>query len=228
MQPIDHIGFDLLKLRVAEDGLCALTGFFGGLKEQHHLALVGTLLSEPLRQAAEDGGVTVVTAFVRNTLALRAVREVIRLGDMQSINVATDEDAFAGLCTFINSGQSESADFLYDLVGVGLFHPFVQNAVGQRFLAREFGMSVKDMAQFDEVLHGLKFATKLRKNALCFGFSLIFAPKFSESMQTVLYPLKFKPIFKDKIWGGRKIKEQLGMDYGPLPNCGEVWLLSGI
>ena len=46
--------------------------------------------------------------------------------------------------------------------------------------------------------------------------------------QTVLYPLKFKPIFKDKIWGGRKIKEVLGMDYGPLPNCGEVWLLSGL
>ena len=47
-------------------------------------------------------------------------------------------------------------------------------------------------------------------------------------MQTVLYPLKFKPIFKDKIWGGRKIKEVLGMDYGKLPNCGEVWLLSGL
>jgi mannose-6-phosphate isomerase len=46
--------------------------------------------------------------------------------------------------------------------------------------------------------------------------------------QNVLYPLKFKPIFKDKIWGGRKIKEQLGLDYGPLPNCGEVWLLSGL
>ena len=36
-------------------------------------------------------------------------------------------------------------------------------------------------------------------------------------MSTVLYPLKFKPIFKDKIWGGRKIKEVLGMDYGMLP-----------
>ena len=47
-------------------------------------------------------------------------------------------------------------------------------------------------------------------------------------MQTVLYPLKFKPIFKDKIWGGRKIKDILKMDYGKLPNCGEVWLLSGI
>ena len=47
-------------------------------------------------------------------------------------------------------------------------------------------------------------------------------------MSTVLYPLKFKPIFKDKIWGGRKIKEVLGMDYGPLPNCGEMWLLSGL
>ena len=47
-------------------------------------------------------------------------------------------------------------------------------------------------------------------------------------MQTLLYPLKFKPIFKDKIWGGRKIKEQLGLDFGSLPNCGEVWLLSGL
>ena len=47
-------------------------------------------------------------------------------------------------------------------------------------------------------------------------------------MQTVLYPLKFKPIFKDKIWGGRKIKDELGLDYGKLPNCGEVWLLSGL
>ncbi|PLW99863.1 MAG: mannose-6-phosphate isomerase [Marinilabiliales bacterium] len=43
----------------------------------------------------------------------------------------------------------------------------------------------------------------------------------------MLYPLKFKPIFKDKIWGGRKIKTLLGMDYGELPNCGEVWLVSG-
>ena len=47
-------------------------------------------------------------------------------------------------------------------------------------------------------------------------------------MANVLYPLKFKPIFKDKIWGGRKIKDIVGLDYGQLPNCGEVWLLSGL
>ena len=47
-------------------------------------------------------------------------------------------------------------------------------------------------------------------------------------MSTVLYPLKFKPIFKDKIWGGRKIKDVVGLDYGKLPNCGEAWLLSGV
>ena len=29
-----------------------------------------------------------------------------------------------------------------------------------------------------------------------------------------LYPLKFKPIFKDKIWGGQKVNTELGMDYG--------------
>jgi len=43
-----------------------------------------------------------------------------------------------------------------------------------------------------------------------------------------LYPLKFKPIFKDKIWGGDKIKSVMGMDYGLLPNCGEAWIVSGV
>ena len=47
-------------------------------------------------------------------------------------------------------------------------------------------------------------------------------------MANVLYPFKFKPIYKDKIWGGRKIKDILHQDFGPLPNCGEVWLLSGL
>jgi len=45
---------------------------------------------------------------------------------------------------------------------------------------------------------------------------------------TELYPLKFKPIFKDKIWGGQKIKTILGKDFSPLNNCGELWALSGV
>jgi mannose-6-phosphate isomerase len=43
-----------------------------------------------------------------------------------------------------------------------------------------------------------------------------------------LYPLRFKPIFKEKIWGGQNIKDFLGMNVGDLPNCGEVWLISGV
>lgn len=43
-----------------------------------------------------------------------------------------------------------------------------------------------------------------------------------------LYPLKFNPIFKDKLWGGQKINTVLGKDYGDLPNCGETWELSGV
>jgi mannose-6-phosphate isomerase len=45
---------------------------------------------------------------------------------------------------------------------------------------------------------------------------------------TDLHPLKFKTIFKDKIWGGEKIKTVLGKDFGDLPNCGETWEISGV
>ena len=43
-----------------------------------------------------------------------------------------------------------------------------------------------------------------------------------------LYPLKFKTIFKDKIWGGQKISTYLHKDFGSLPNCGETWEISGV
>lgn len=43
-----------------------------------------------------------------------------------------------------------------------------------------------------------------------------------------LYPLKFIPLYKDKIWGGNKIKTVLNKDFGDLPNCGESWELSGV
>ena len=49
----------------------------------------------------------------------------------------------------------------------------------------------------------------------------------------MLYPLTFTPLFKDKIWGGHKIKSILGKDFpdgpnGPLSNCGETWEISGV
>lgn len=44
---------------------------------------------------------------------------------------------------------------------------------------------------------------------------------------STLYPLKFEPIFRDKIWGGQKIKTILNQDFSDLPNCGELWALSG-
>lgn len=43
-----------------------------------------------------------------------------------------------------------------------------------------------------------------------------------------LYPFKFKTIFKDKIWGGEKIRNILKKDFAPLPNCGETWEISGV
>ena len=43
-----------------------------------------------------------------------------------------------------------------------------------------------------------------------------------------LYPLKFTPVFKEKIWGGQKVRTALGLDFAPLANCGEAWVLSGV
>lgn len=43
-----------------------------------------------------------------------------------------------------------------------------------------------------------------------------------------LYPLKFMPLFKDKIWGGNKVRDLLKVDYSPLERLGELWVLSAI
>lgn len=44
----------------------------------------------------------------------------------------------------------------------------------------------------------------------------------------MLYPLKFKDIFKEKVWGGNKLSSVFSKDYAPLPDCGEAWILSGL
>lgn len=46
-------------------------------------------------------------------------------------------------------------------------------------------------------------------------------------MNDKLYPLKFKPILKEKIWGGNKLATVLNKPQGNLQNIGESWELSG-
>ena len=43
-----------------------------------------------------------------------------------------------------------------------------------------------------------------------------------------LYPLKFKPILKEKIWGGEKLHHLLGKETGSMSKCGESWEISGV
>ncbi|MBQ0786541.1 MAG: class I mannose-6-phosphate isomerase [Oceanihabitans sp.] len=43
----------------------------------------------------------------------------------------------------------------------------------------------------------------------------------------LLYPIKFEPILKEKIWGGQKLKELLNKE-SDLPNIGESWEISGV
>lgn len=47
-------------------------------------------------------------------------------------------------------------------------------------------------------------------------------------MNNELYPLRFKTQYKEKIWGGEKIKTILQKDFSPLENCGETWEISGV
>lgn len=47
-------------------------------------------------------------------------------------------------------------------------------------------------------------------------------------MSDLLYPIKFRPIYKDKIWGGLKLKTQLHRNISPLFTCGESWEISGL
>jgi len=46
-------------------------------------------------------------------------------------------------------------------------------------------------------------------------------------MKTELYPIKFRPILKDKIWGGKKLKNLLNKN-SDLPNVGESWEISDV
>lgn len=43
-----------------------------------------------------------------------------------------------------------------------------------------------------------------------------------------LYPLKFKPIFHERIWGGNKVKSIFNKDFGNILNCGESWEISAV
>lgn len=47
-------------------------------------------------------------------------------------------------------------------------------------------------------------------------------------MEHSLYPLKFEPHYKERVWGGTRLKQIFGKDFSPLPNCGESWELSSV
>ncbi|MDR0874103.1 MAG: class I mannose-6-phosphate isomerase [Prevotellaceae bacterium] len=44
----------------------------------------------------------------------------------------------------------------------------------------------------------------------------------------MLYPLKFKSIGKERIWGGEKLKTLFNKDFSPLQDVGESWELSDV
>ncbi len=49
-----------------------------------------------------------------------------------------------------------------------------------------------------------------------------------EDTTITLYPLKFKPLFSEKPWGGNRIRNEFGYTGAPDASCGEAWLLSAV
>ncbi len=47
-------------------------------------------------------------------------------------------------------------------------------------------------------------------------------------MMNSLYPLKFKPSFKERLWGGKRLHTVLGKTACPMEKCGESWELSAV
>ena len=43
-----------------------------------------------------------------------------------------------------------------------------------------------------------------------------------------VYPLKFKPIYKKRIWGGQKLREFFGKDIPASEKIGESWELTDL
>jgi len=43
-----------------------------------------------------------------------------------------------------------------------------------------------------------------------------------------MYPLKFQPVYKQRIWGGQKLREFFGKDIPPLEKIGESWELTDL
>jgi len=74
---------------------------------------------------------------------------------------------------------------------------------------------------------GYKIAKRKLSNIILSASFLIFLAQNRYNMNS-LYPLKFEPILKDRIWGGNRISTELNKPQGALPNIGESWELSGV
>jgi len=48
----------------------------------------------------------------------------------------------------------------------------------------------------------------------------------NKTKNNIALPIKFQPIFKEKIWGGNKFSSVLNKDLGNIASCGESWEIS--
>ena len=69
------------------------------------------------------------------------------------------------------------------------------------------------------IVHPIQSKTEIQQVSL---------PENITMVQRDLYPLKFTPILKDKLWGGEKLGSVLDKAIGDSKTCGESWEISGV
>jgi len=62
--------------------------------------------------------------------------------------------------------------------------------------------------------------------ALLIDYFTIFTLYKNKFAMNILYPIKFKPIVKEKIWGGTRLKNLLNKNVEEMSNAGESWEIS--
>ena len=147
MSADDGIGRKTGKEACIKHGLCAHDGLFRRLENKQDIACKGILCGvEHHRCAKQDGDMHIVAAGVHHAGVFGADRIIGALRHGQRIDIRTDGNGFAGLCT---ADQADNTRFKPGGKGFDpkAFEGFPNAPCGLKFLHTRFGIFMEGFAQ---------------------------------------------------------------------------------